>query len=97
MVQLRRVAAWRQDRSQNAIVLGIGNRTLRLRWNQVSPDDTGESIEEKIRAIAVIGGIELPPIFVHRNRDLSFCMATGELPDAWPEDSPGTEHLEPKG
>jgi hypothetical protein len=84
-MSLKRVATWKSSGETYAILLEIDGKQI-----AVSPATieglTETQINTALQNIATIGGVELPPIFIHINDDGTVAIATGAEPEVWPED-----------
>ncbi len=59
-------------------------------WTEIKIKVKGDETETEIKdAIEAAGGLMLDDLFVHVNRDGSVAVATGAVPDIWPEDEIG--------
>lgn len=72
--------------NQVTIVLGDG-REFKVNKNQLAQLDTEKKIQAAIEAF--FG--PLSDIWVHKNRDGTWAIATGQEPNMWPEDFHTTE------
>ena len=81
---IRRISTSKRGRGDHALVMEVGGVRVQLDHNEVEGLATGrikaslEQVCKDERADTLI--------FVHRNRDGTLAIATGEEPDIWPED-----------
>jgi len=93
---LERVAIWRSGKGEPAFRIVVGGQEITLSHAQADTLSTESAVQAAIEQVAQTSKVELPRIFVHKNRDGTWALATGQEPDAWPEDEPAEDEDEIK-
>lgn len=89
-----RVATSRRSHDPLAVIIEIDGWVFEIERSDLAVFDTAAALKTEIERQAVLGNVELPPIFFHKNRDGSFALAVGgREPVVWPEDEPDSELL----
>jgi len=78
-----------EKRDRSAAELTVDRTRIALTHEQVSGRPAAQ-VKAALDAAASLSNVELPPVYVHVNRDGSLAMLTGRLPKGfvWPEDDP---------
>ncbi len=63
------------------IKLGTGDKLVEFKASEVAASKSVMSLQNTIKMAA-----DDIPVFIHKNRDGSYAMATGKEPLVWPED-----------
>jgi hypothetical protein len=86
MSGLSRIATFKKDKNTAAIVLVCDGEKLEIKQTELSTVDTSLKVESALTTAATAAKVKLPPMFIHKNRDGSYAIATGQEPRIWPED-----------
>ena len=84
-ISLKRLATFKPSVSNDAIIIETDRALIKISQALASAYNTTQI------TAALRQGTGLTDIFVHRNRDDSIAIATGQEPDTWPEYQPEPE------
>lgn len=85
-MSISRIATTRDARKSYAILIETGRGRYQLTVADLLTYDTARKIETELKRQASTTADSLPDVYVHVNRDGSLALATGQVPDIWPED-----------
>lgn len=83
MKGLTRVATYKTGKNQAAVIIVCGEQKFEIRQDELSTLDTAEKITASLTTAASTAKVTLPKIFLHKNPDGSFAVATGIEPREW--------------
>jgi len=82
---IRRIATYRITNNPIAIIIEIDDKVMEF-THEALDRFTEKRLKNAVNAWADANQVILPPFGIHRNRDDSLCVWTGEAPLVWPED-----------
>jgi len=83
---INRIATYKLGKSDTAVLIEVDGKPIEITYSELSTYNTEKKIENRIDFLASKSKVDLPEIFIHKNRDGSVAVATGQEPDIWPED-----------
>jgi len=82
---IRRIAAFKIINSPIAVIIEVDDKVMEF-THEALDGFTEKRLINAVNAWANANQVSLPPFGIHRNRDDSLCVWTGEAPPVWPED-----------